>query len=65
MNAVTNYRLISMLSPLAKVPVFEKCLHEQLYSYLIKHNILKPHQFEYKQNCSTAHAVCVTIVQYN
>ena len=33
-----NYRPISLLSPFSKI--FEKCIYEQLYSYLIKYNIL-------------------------
>ena len=33
---------------------FEKCIYKQLYSYLIKYNILAPNQFGFKQNCSTS-----------
>ena len=50
-----NYRPISLLSPFLKI--FEKCIYEQLYSYLIKHNILAPNQFGFKQNCSTSQAM--------
>ena len=50
-----KYRPISLLSPFSKI--FEKCIYEQLYSYLIKYNILAPNQFGFKQNCSTSQAV--------
>jgi len=46
------YRPITLLSPLPEV--FEKCLHERLYSYFEKYNILTPHQYGFRQNCSTA-----------
>ena len=37
--------------------IFEKCIYEQLYSYLIKYNILAPNPFGFKQNWSTSQAV--------
>lgn len=51
----SNYRPISLLNPLSKI--FEKCLHERLYSYFDKYKILTPHQFGFKQNSSTSEAV--------
>ena len=37
--------------------MFEKCLHNRLYSYFNKYDILTPNQFGFKQNSSTSHAV--------
>jgi len=51
----SNYRPITLPSPLYKV--FEKCLHERLYSYVEKYNILTLHQYGLRQNCSTAQSV--------
>ena len=50
-----NYRPISLLSPFSKI--FEKCIYEQLYSFLIKYHILAFNQFGFKQNCSTSQTV--------
>ena len=51
-NACSNYRPISLLSPLTKL--FGKCLHERLYTYLEKFKLLTPNQFGFKQNSSTS-----------
>ena len=54
-NACSNYRPISLLSPLTKL--FEKCLHERLYAYLEKFKLFTPNQFGFKQKSSTTLAV--------
>ena len=46
---------MSLLSSFSKI--FEKCLYKRIYSYLNKNKILKPVQFGFKQNSSTADAV--------
>jgi len=53
----SNNQAITLLSPLSKL--FEKCLHERLYrySYFEKYNILTPHQYGFRQNCSIAQSV--------
>ena len=50
-----NYRPISILNSINKV--FERLLHNQLYNYLEKNNLLPSFQYGYRKNHSTSHAV--------
>ena len=50
-----NYRPISTLSSFSKV--LEKIVHDQLQVYLEKRNILFEHQFGFRKNYSTEHAI--------
>ena len=54
-NECCNYRPITLLSPLSKI--FEKCISEQMYTYLEKFKLLTPNQFGFRQNCATSQAV--------
>ena len=47
-NKCTNYRPISILSPLSKI--FEKCLHFQLYNYFSKNNLFCKNQYGFKKH---------------
>ena len=51
----SNYRLISILNPFAKL--FEKCLLDQLNNYFVSYNLISPNQYGFKKNCSTNEAV--------
>ena len=51
----SNYRPISILSPLSKI--FEKCIHDQLYYYFDSHKLFSPDQYGFKKNSSTSDAV--------
>ena len=50
-----NYRPISVLSVLSTV--FERIVHDQLYTYLEKNNLLSDCQFGFRRKSSTEHAV--------
>ena len=50
-----NYRPIGTLSPFAKVP--ERLIYNQLYAFLIKHNVLYKHQFGFRKGFSTEKAI--------
>ena len=52
---VENYRPVSLLSNVSKI--FEKILHEQIYSFLETHNILFKNQFGFRKNHNTTHAI--------
>lgn len=52
---VENYRPISLLSNISKI--FEKVLHDQLYSFLATHDILFTNQFGFRKNHNTSHAI--------
>ena len=52
---VATYRPITLFSPLSKI--FEKCIYEQLYTYLEKFKLLTPNQFGFRQHCATLRAV--------
>ena len=51
----SNYRPISILSSFSKI--FEKCLHNQISSYLTKKKILSPQQYGFRPNYSTSIAL--------
>ena len=51
----SNYRLISILNPSAKL--FEKCLLDQLNNYFVSNNLISPNQYGFRKNCSTNEAV--------
>ena len=52
---LSNYRPISVLSQVNKV--FEKILHNRLYKYLTKFNILYEYQFGFREGHSTTQAL--------
>ena len=54
-NRPTNYRPISLLSHFDKI--FEKLIHQRIMSYLDKFSLLTEHQFGFRQNSSTNHAI--------
>ena len=47
----TNYRLISLLSPVGKT--MERCVHKRLYNYVIEHDLITPLQSGFKHGDST------------
>ena len=51
----TNYRPISLLSQFSKI--FEKMLYSRIYSYLVRFKLLNEHQFGFRKNSSTIHAI--------
>ena len=54
-NKATNYRPISLLSPINKI--FEKLIYNRLISYLDKYDLLSPNQFGFRKNMSTTDAI--------
>ena len=52
---VENYRPVSLLSNISKI--FEKILHNQIYSFLEDNNILFKNQFGFRKNHNTSHAI--------
>ena len=53
--SVTNYRPISLLSVFSKI--FEKIVHEQLYTFLIKEAVIYESQFGFQKGRSTLHSL--------
>ena len=51
----TNYRLISILSPFAKI--FEQIIHDKLDTFFTKNNIISSQQYGFRKNHSTSLAV--------
>ena len=52
---VTNYRPISLLSVFSKI--FEKLVHQQLYTFLESQSILYTSQFGFQKGRSTQHSL--------
>ena len=53
-----NYRPIALLSNISKI--IEKLVHARLYFYLERNNILYQHQYGFRLNHSTTHALIAT-----
>ena len=54
----TNYRPIALLSNISKI--IEKLVHDRIYSFLEKENILYTHQYGFRLNRSTTHTLIYT-----
>ena len=54
-SKVTNYRPISVLPCLSKI--LEKLIKATLISFFEKHHVLYPHQYGFRSNHSTTHAL--------
>ena len=54
----SNYRPIALLSNISKI--IEKLVHVRLYFYLERNNILYKHQYGFRLNHSTTHALIAT-----
>ena len=54
-NKCANYRPISLLSNLSKI--FEKIMYKRLEQYLESNNLICNHQFGFRKNHSTEHAL--------
>jgi hypothetical protein len=54
-NLFENYRPISVLTCFSKL--LEKLMHKRLINYVEKHRILSEHQFGFRKNRSTEHAI--------
>ena len=55
----SNYRPISVLPVVAKI--LEKCVHQQVYTYMQNHQLLHPAQFGFRPGHSTQDAVLACI----
>ena len=55
MQMFTNYRPISLLSSISKI--FEKVMHQRLYSFIQQHDILYDGQFGFRPKHSTIDAI--------
>ena len=51
----SNYRPISLLSPINKI--FEKLLYSRINGYFERFNLFTPHQYGFRKNRSTSHAI--------
>ena len=54
-NLMCNYRPISLLPTLSKV--LEKVVHNRLYTFCMKQNVLYENQFGFRKGHSTEHAI--------
>ena len=54
-NLFENYRPISVLTCFSKL--LEKLMYKRFYNYVEKHQILSEHQFGFRRNRSTEHAI--------
>ena len=59
-NVCTNYRPISVLSPLNKI--FEKLLYDRLYHYVECKNMLSKHQYGFRAKVTTEFAIYDIVV---
>ena len=50
-SLLVNYRPISLLSTISKI--FEKVIHDQLYEYFDKYNLLAEQQYGFRKQHST------------
>ena len=50
-----SYRPISLLTSLSKI--FVKLLHRRITKFLVKHKLLSPNQFGFRQNLSCINAI--------
>ena len=55
-DKLTNYKPISLLSQFNKI--FEKLLHNGIYSYLSNFKLFSKRQFGFEKNYSTSLAIC-------
>ena len=55
----SNYRPISLLSTFSKI--LEKIVYNRLFTYLEANSLLSPHQFGFRPNHSTAHAMTLLL----
>ena len=60
-NECNNYRPIALLSNISKIT--EKLIHDRLYFYLERNNILYYHQYGFRKGHSTTHALITTTEQ--
>ena len=51
---VSNFRLISILSPISKIK--KKLIHVRLINFFNKHSVLLPTQYGFRANYSISHA---------
>ena len=52
---MSNYRPVTILSPLSKI--LEKCMYEQIYQYFSRNNLFSPHLHGYRHHRSTQTAL--------
>ena len=52
---LNNYRPISLLPAVSKI--IEKVIYNQVYNYFENHNVLYEHQYGFRKQHSTEHAV--------
>ena len=52
---MSNYRPVTILSPLSKI--LEKCMYEQIYQYFSRNNLFRPHLHGYRLHRSTQTAL--------
>ena len=60
-NNATNYRSISILSPISKI--FEKIIYNRLYNYFTTHNIIAKAQIGFRSKHSLNHVISDVIVK--
>ena len=54
-NNATNYRPISIFSPISKI--FEKIIYNRLNNYFTTHNIIAKEQFDFRTKHSSNHVI--------
>ena len=48
LSLLANYRPISLLPTISKI--FEKCIHDQMYKYFDKYNLLAEQQYGFRKS---------------